>query len=103
MYVRISVLNKFFIKKFLIFIEKKITFIVKIHFIFQKYFKTPLLALERKKAQYLPFCIIKNNLKKKKMITLSNEKQTLTQLTLFEEEKIQVILQHCIRTLKIKL
>ncbi|ETO09118.1 hypothetical protein RFI_28267, partial [Reticulomyxa filosa] len=37
------------------------------------------------------------------MTTLNNEKRTSTQLVLSEEERIQVIIQHWIRILKIKL
>ncbi|ETO31800.1 hypothetical protein RFI_05319 [Reticulomyxa filosa] len=79
---------------------------------FPKFFENPFIALERKKAQYFPFYILK-----KKMTTLGNEKRTSTQLALvsfiqafkksfaffISEEKIQVIVQHWIRILKIKL
>ncbi|ETO14623.1 WD repeat-containing protein [Reticulomyxa filosa] len=93
------------------------------YFMLTKIFlKTPFLTLERKKVQYLTFYIIKNDLKRKnKMTTFANEKQTSIQLALVsfstsfqkiycffnvlfisEEEKIQVIIRHWIRTLQIK-
>ncbi|ETO33205.1 hypothetical protein RFI_03902, partial [Reticulomyxa filosa] len=96
-----------------IFIEKKLICLSKSVFhvdnnIFENHFH----YLRKEKVQDLNFYIIKNKLKKKKMTTLSNEKQTLTQLELVsfiisfqksEEERIQVIIQHWIRILEIKL
>ncbi|ETO00670.1 hypothetical protein RFI_36770 [Reticulomyxa filosa] len=71
-------------KKFLSSL-KEITYIVKILFSCrQKHFRKHLSLLSKgKKVQYLPFYIIKQDLKKKnKMTTLGNKKQTSTQLAL---------------------